>query len=190
MQVAVSGQNISVGNSLQEYAKGRIIGAVEKYFSNAPSGHVRFSKHGREFACDIVINDGTGRHMVIKSNSTSDEVYNAFDLAISKLEKQLRRYKSKLQSHQKRIKLSEITAEVTKYVISTVETEDTGEFDMDNPVIVAEKQTHIVPLSVGDAVMKMDLENLPALMFENIKTGRINVVYYRKDGNISWVDSQ
>ena len=38
--------------------------------------------------------------------------------------------------------------------------------------------------------MKMDLENLPALMFENIKTNRINVVYYRKDGNISWVDSK
>jgi hypothetical protein len=38
--------------------------------------------------------------------------------------------------------------------------------------------------------MKMDLENLPALMFENIKNNRINIVYYRKDGNISWVDSK
>ena len=37
--------------------------------------------------------------------------------------------------------------------------------------------------------MKMDLEDLPALMFRNVKTDRINVVYYRKDGNISWVDS-
>ena len=61
---------------------------------------------------------------------------------------------------------------------------------MDNPAIIAEKPTQVLPISVGEAVMKMDLENLPALMFENVKTGRINVVYYRRDGNISWVDSK
>ena len=70
----------------------------------------------------------------------------------------------------------------------SVELED-QEIDLDNPVIVAEKATKILKLSVGQAVMKMDLEDLPALMFRNVKTDRINVVYYRKDGNISWVDS-
>ncbi len=60
----------------------------------------------------------------------------------------------------------------------------------DNPVIIAEKSVEILTLSVSGAVMKMDLENLPALMFQNSHTNRMNVVYYRRDGNISWIDSK
>ena len=99
MHIQVSGQHISIGNSIQEYVIERISNVVKKYFAEAQSGHVHFSKQGREFGCDIVVNEGTGRHMIMKSNSFSDEIYNSFDIALSKLEKQLRRYKSKLNSH-------------------------------------------------------------------------------------------
>jgi len=59
----------------------------------------------------------------------------------------------------------------------------------DNPVIIAEKQTSIETLTVADAVMRMNLANLPALMFINKKSGNHDVVYRRADGNISWVQS-
>jgi hypothetical protein len=129
----------------------------------------------------------------MKSNASADDIYFAFDSALSKIEKQLRKYKSKLKDHSSRLKLSEITPDSLKYVISPNKTSndnESEEIDFDNPVIIAEKSTKILKLSVGQAVMKMDLENLPALMFENIKNNRINIVYYRKDGNISWVDSK
>lgn len=189
MHIQVSGQHISIGNSIQEYVIEKLSNIVKKYFAGAQSGHVHFSKQGREFGCDIVVNEGTGRHMIMKSNSFSDEIYNSFDIALSKLEKQLRRYKSKLNNHSDRAKLSEITSEAVKYIISH---DHSGgkEFNVDNPAIVAEKPAKILSLSVGEAVMKMDLENLPALLFENVKTKRVNVVYYRKDGNISWVDTK
>ena len=70
------------------------------------------------------------------------------------------------------------------------EDDETKEIDFDNPVIVAEKATKILKLSVGQAVMKMDLQDLPALMFFNSAHGRLNVVYRRADGNISWVDPE
>jgi ribosomal subunit interface protein len=192
MQISVSGQHIAIGASLQEYVKNRVADSVNKYFDHAPSANIHFNKQNYEFFCDIMVNDGTGRHMVIKSNATSDEIYSAFDAALSKVEKQLRKYKSKLKDHSNRMKVSEITPDVVKYVISPANLDGAGEneFDIDNPVIVAEKATKILKLSVGQAVMKMDLENLPALMFENVKNGRINIIYYRKDGNISWVDSK
>ena len=101
----------------------------------------------------------------------------------------MRKYKSKLNNHHRGFKTSELSSDAVKYVISS-KGEEEQEFDVDNPAIVAEKPTQVLPLTVGEAVMKMDLENLPALMFENAKTGRVNVVYYRKDGNISWVDSK
>lgn len=189
MQVEVFGQHISVGDSLQEYTKGKLVEIVGKYFENAPAAHVRYSKHGHEFHCDIMVNDGTGRHVVIKNNARADEVYHACDLACSKIEKQMRKYKSKLNSHHKHIKISEIETDAMKYVIAA-SSEEQDEAAADNPAIIAEAPTNILSLSVSEAVMRMDLQNLPALMFKNAKSGRVNIVYYRKDGNISWVDSK
>lgn len=191
MQISISGQHFSIGSSLQEYAKDRITNSVKKYFDHAPGASIHFNKQNYEFICDITVNDGTGRHMIIKSNASADDVYTAFDIALAKIEKQLRKYKSKLKDHSNRIKLSEIGSYAVKYVISPTKFAEEGdkEADTDTPVIIAEKPTKILKLSVGQAVMQMDLENVPALMFENVKTNRINIVYYRKDGNISWVDS-
>ena len=50
--------------------------------------------------------------------------------------------------------------------------------------------TKIEKLTVSEAVMRMDLQNLPTLLFINAQSGRINVVYHRQDGNISWIDPE
>jgi len=191
MQVSVSGQHLPMKQSLQDYAKNRLTEVVAKYFEQAPSAHIHFAKNANDFHCDIIVNDGTGRHVIMKSDGSSDEIHTAFDIAIMRIEKQLRKYKSRLKDRHDRVKLSEIdvSSKAVKYVISR-NNQAEEETDLDNPVIVAEKPIDVLSLSVGDAVMHMDLENLPALMFRNNKTHRINVVYYRKDGNISWVDSK
>jgi ribosomal subunit interface protein len=189
MQFSISGQHISIGASLETYVKDKTNGAVLKYFENAPSSNIHFSKDSYQFVCDIIVNEGTGRHITIKSKATSDEIYNAFDLALAKLEKQLRKYKSKLKDRSAKIKSSEAINKAIKYVIDSSTPSHEEETDIDNPIIIAEKEVKLSKLSVGEAVMKMDLENLPALMFLNTKNDRINIVYYRKDGNISWVDS-
>jgi hypothetical protein len=54
--------------------------------------------------------------------------------------------------------------------------------------VITEKTTDIESLTVNEAIMKMDLADLPALVFINKQNKRINVVYQRKDGNISWID--
>jgi hypothetical protein len=56
--------------------------------------------------------------------------------------------------------------------------------------IINEKESEIESLSVEQAIMKMDLLDLPALAFMNNKNGKINFIYHRKDGNISWIDPQ
>ncbi|MGC0371476.1 MAG: hypothetical protein DGJ47_000165 [Rickettsiaceae bacterium] len=187
MQVQISGQHISLSESLQKYVENRTQEVVQKYFADAPNSHVYFSQNHREFTCDIVVNEGTGRHIFLKSHAVCDDVYSAYDQSISKMEKQLRKYKSKLRDHSNRIKPSEALLDAVSYTISS-EFDHEGEDNMDNPAIISEEPVNILNLSVGQAVMHMDLHNLPTLMFRNIKNDRINVVYYRKDGNISWVD--
>lgn len=195
MQISISGQHLSIGNSLKNHIESRLNEVINKLFNDVVSVHVNFVKDNFRITSKIMVNDAVGRHLAIKSNASCDEIYSAFDTALNKLSKQLRKYKNKLSDHHKKTKLSELQIDATKFVISTKRNhdeydgnDDNIETDIDNPVIVAEKPTAIQTLSVGEAVMRMDLSDLPALMFENKKTGRINVVYYRHDGNISWVD--
>ena len=191
MQISVSGQHISVGSALQQYVKERATQVAQKYFLNLISANVHFSKEGHWMVCDIVVNDGTGRHVILNGRAESDDIYSAFDIAISRIEKQLRKYKSKLKGHHERIKVSEVPFTAVKYTIATAVVKEDLDEEMDeNPVIIAEKPVRILTLSVSEAVMQMDLENLPALMFNNSNTNRINIVYYRRDGNIAWIDSK
>ncbi len=112
MQVSISGQNIAVGNVLQEYVKGHITSAVNKYFEHAPSANVHFIKQGYQIMCDIIINDGAGRHSVFKGSASSDEIYTAFDNCLVKASTQLKKFKSKLKNHKHdRVKISEIISE-------------------------------------------------------------------------------
>ena len=55
-------------------------------------------------------------------------------------------------------------------------------------MVVAEMTTEIPSLTVSEAVMRMDLANLSALMFHNLSHGGLNMVYRRSDGNIGWID--
>jgi ribosomal subunit interface protein len=176
---------------LQQYVIDRTLNAVTKFFENAPSGHVHFLKSGYQYKCDIIINEGVKGHIVTKSDAYSNDVYNAFDLALVKMEKQLRKHKSKLKDRHNKVKLSLISSDATSYVINASDdADDSVDYNGDNPAIIAEKKAPILALSVIDAITEMDLRNAPALMFENNQTGRINMVYYRSDGNISWVDSK
>jgi ribosomal subunit interface protein len=185
MQIHISGQHLSVGESLSEYSKERINSIVSKYFEQAVSANIHFSKSSYLYVCDLIVNEGTGRHIVIKSSAECDDVYSAFDQALAKLEKQLRKYKTKIKDHHKN-KTSEIFTDAIKYVIDPYK----EEYEGDAPVTIAEQPVKIGTFSVSEAILKMDMESLPALMFKNISTNRMNVVYYRKDGNVAWVDSR
>ena len=189
MHITVSGKGLNVGASLKEHVESNLEAAVSKYFDRAIDGDVVFSKESHLFCANIMVNEGTSASMAIKSEGKAEDIYAAFDIAVDRVEKQLRRYKRRIKNHKGKAdmggnNLSQATA--TKYVISD-DGQDADEDD--NPLIIAEKQTVIETITVSDAVMRMNLANLPALMFINKKTGSVNVVYRRHDGNISWVDS-
>jgi len=195
MQISVSGKQIDIGDSLRKYVTDHIERVVSKYFDRAINSEVVFSKeshkHGNHFRCDVIVNEGAGIGF-IKGNSCSDNIYTSFDEALEKIENRLGKYKSRIKKHHKPKASEELSmvGKGTKYVLSHLDDEDPEQAESDNPVIVAEKTTSIETLTVSEAVMKMDLSDLPALLFKNKVNGRINVVYHREDGNIAWVDPQ
>lgn len=192
MQIHVSGKQVDVGEALRTYVEQRLSNGVSKYLDRVTQCDVVISREAHMFRADIVLNPGTHSQLMVKGRAEAVDVHAAFDAAADKIEKQLRRYKRRLTDHHKYNHLEveplgEAQSRATKYVLAfRPEEEETNHEEA--PLIIAEKPTTVESLTVSEAVMRMDLADLPALMFVNKANGRLNTVYRRADGNISWVD--
>lgn len=180
MNVTVKGKQIDVGDALRDYVNENLGTAVKKYFPNPVDGQVIFSKDAHKFVADIHIH--VGRGIVLQSHGEAGEAHPAFDEGLAKLSRQLNRYKQKLVDHHHK---AEEAVFAPSYVIEHDEAKDTAN---DQPIVIAEMTTPVATLTVSEAVMRMDLADVPALLFKNSAHGGLNMVYRRKDGNIGWVD--
>lgn len=189
MEVTVSGKGVNIGESFRTHAQERLESGIQKYLDRVNVVDVVVSKQGHEFHISINGNTGTSAGIIIKSTAKAADIYAALDAAADKIETQLRRYKRRLTDHHKQQHSAmPVDMQAVKYVIAPEKDEEKTEKSEEMPVVIAEKDTQISTLTVSEAVMRMDLADLPALMFHNAANGRLNVVYKRADGNISWVD--
>ena len=133
----------------------------------------------------------TGFGIFMQSEATGDDAYISFDRALERIGKRLRRYKRRLRDHNAG-QASEIESIAAQQFVLRGEPEDVvdnhQEPDRLDPVVVAEMQTRLHTLTVGEAVMRLDLTGDAAMMFRNSAHGGLNMVYRRADGNIGWVD--
>lgn len=190
MQLHISGRHVDLGAAFQEHVEKRLSEGLSKYLDRIVSMDVVVAKEAHhQYRVDIHGNTGTHAGLIIKSQGGANEIYAAFDDAATKAEKQLRRYKRRIKGHHHGDDKEARALTARKYVLQP-EAHDAELEEQGAPTVVAEKATNIETLSVSDAVMKMDLAALPALMFFNAGNGRLNVVYRRVDGNISWVDPE
>lgn len=192
MDVRVSGHQVDVGEALREHAADRVRSVSEKYDARAVSSTVTIGKgpHDHRFDSEIVIYVPNG--VVLKGTSRGADAHGAFEDALSKIEKQLRRYRRRLKDRNGQGAAQQAAFDNAGYtVFSLPEQEDAEEQEpTDNPPIVAETRVDVPEASVSDAVMMLDLRNTNALMFRNSVTGTFNMVYRRGDGTIGWVEPQ
>ncbi|MEM6905433.1 MAG: ribosome-associated translation inhibitor RaiA [Pseudomonadota bacterium] len=188
MHVTVSGKHIDVGNALSTHVEDRLSDAVGKYFDRPVDSAVVFSRDGAGFKCDATVHLSTG--LTAKAQGANHEIYAAFDQSVERIEKQLRRYKRRLKDHHQARDSKVEAFAAPAYVIAAQNDEDPAEPEENGtqPVIIAEMQTDIQSLSVGEAVMQMELAHAPFLVFKNDANGRINIVFQREDNNIGWID--
>ncbi|WP_133366310.1 ribosome hibernation-promoting factor, HPF/YfiA family [Qipengyuania sediminis] len=191
MDIRVSGHQIDTGEALQSHITDRLNAMVSKYFSRALSSQVTVGRgaHG-SYTSDIVTHVNKG--LILKSHGDAQEAHLAFDQAAEKLDKQLRRYKRRVQDrHQQAAhSLAEENAAYTVFAgtDSTGGAGDAEDEAVDAPPIIAETTADIPEASVADAVMMLDLRDTGALLFKNAGTGAHNMVYRRRDGSIGWVE--
>lgn len=188
MRIRVSGKDIDVGESLQTHVNQELGETLGKYSGRPTDATVTFSRDGHLFCCEIFVHLSTG--LVVQANGGAAEVYAGFEIAREKVAKQLRRHKRRLKDHHKERPEPVETVPAFSTVLAPFGEDDEGD-GMDSapgPAIIAEMETRLPSLSVGEAVMQMELAHAPVFVFRNEKGGAINVVYRRDDGNIGWID--
>lgn len=188
MDIRVSGHQIDTGSALQDYVTDKLNAMVEKYFSRAHSANVTFGKAaGGAFSSDIITHVNKG--LILKAHAEAHDVHQSFDQAAGKMEKQLRRYKRRVQDHHAQSVPVELEEQAGYTIFAAPQVEDERESEQeDAPAVVAETTADIPEASVADAVMMLDLRDTGALFFKNAATGRHNMVYRRRDGTIGWVE--
>ena len=191
MRYQITGKQIDIGEALQTHVKSEIGEIVEKYAQRPTDATVVFSRAAHELACEAVIHLSTG--MTAQARGRSTDIYAAFESAREKLDKQLRRYKRRLRNHHVLRKDPVEFGDGASYILAPSEEVDDDDDDDDDapslqPVVVAEMEARIPGLTVGEAVMQLELTTHKFLVFRNEGHGQVNVVYRRDDGNIGWID--
>ena len=186
MRYQISGKQIDIGEALQTHVKTELAEILEKYAGRPTEASVFFSKSGHEYVCEIVVHLSTGLNA--QATGKANEIYAAFDTSSEKMDKQLRRYKRRLKDHHRERSQPVEVSQAGSYILESRDESEDSEQDTVNAMIVAEMETKIPSLSVGEAVMQMEIASAPVLVFRNEKHKGINVVYRRDDGNIGWID--
>jgi ribosomal subunit interface protein len=190
MDVRVSGHQVDVGEALRGHAQSRIQATNDKYDARAISSTITFGKgpHDHRFDCEIVLYVPNGG--VLKGSSRGVEAQPAFEDALGKIEKQMRRYMRRLRNRNGQGAAADLVFDNAGYTVFSLPEDEQEEEAPDNPPIVAETRVDVPDASVSDAVMMLDLRNTNALLFKNSATGIFNMVYRRGDGTIGWVEPQ
>jgi ribosomal subunit interface protein len=184
MQLTVKGKHLDVGDALKSHIEMSLQNVFGKYFGNPLEATVILSREAHLYRAHIGVHIGRGINM--QSQADAETPYTAFDAATDHLAKRLRRHKGRLRDHHR----SEPTIEVgVQYILAGAsDEEEIASEDKNGAPVTVVESVDIPTLSVGEAVMRLDLANGVAMMFRNRAHGELNMVYRRSDGTIGWVD--
>ncbi len=198
MNIQIVNKGIDVSAALRERIEARLREGVQKYFNRPSEAYVSISRDGSGFRVDCSLHLPSGAMLNTHGLSAGD-AYAAADEATAKLEKRLRRYKSKLRDHHKTTKGGYPPENAELLILEAgrnapVQDDDAddddaaGESPVLDPVVIAEKVAELKTMSVAMAVLEMDLTDAPVLLFRNVAQGTLNAVYRRPDGHIGWLN--
>ena len=189
MNIKIVGKNIELGDSFQSYSSSRIGEVLKKYSYDAVSAQITLEKRFGNFKAKVKVN--LKNKIELDSTGRGKDANNSYDDALDHIEKKLRRYHRRMKNHRNSESKNILSSDEPLRIYQSVLNSDEDEIDInhsDSMPVVAELSYKIEELTVEQAVMRLELENESCIFFRNASHSGLNLVYYRKDGNIGWVD--
>ena len=198
MQVQVSGKHVAVGDALTSRITDDVSACIGRYFERGGlDADIVVSRDGHAFRVDCIVRLASGQQL--DSHGGGLDAYAAFDVALGKIERRIKRYKRRLKNHH-RPGLKETSETAAHFILLAPESEDDqGGWDDQaeasdhrppSSVVIAETLAAIKTLTVSMAVLELDLTESQTIVFRNAAHGGLSVVYRRPDGNIGWIDPE
>ncbi|MHC1681671.1 MAG: ribosome-associated translation inhibitor RaiA [Clostridiaceae bacterium] len=176
MKATIIGKNIEVTSALKQTIEKKLT-RLDKYFGEEHIAHVKLvvQKNKQTIEVSIPLSG-----VIIRSEESTEDMYASIDLVLDKLERQIRKQKTKLEKrlHSDSLRFHEITAYETAVT-------DDGE---EKGNIVRTKKFAIKPMNQEEAALQMELLGHNFFVFMNDESEEVNVVYKRKDGNYGLIE--
>lgn len=175
MKIVVSGRNVEVTSGLKQYVEKKL-SKMEKYFKPEVEAHVTLSVQRNWQIVEVTI---PFNGVILRGEESNNDMYASIDIVSDKLERQVRKQKTKLERRKygDSLRFQDIPD------ISSKEKEE-------EPKIVRTKKFAIKPMSEEEAVLEMELLGHNFFVFENADSREVNVVYKRKDGNFGLIEPE
>ncbi len=178
MGLQITAKRVEVTDAMKNYIEKKV-GKITKRLRDVQDIAVTLRIERYHHIAEITI---AADHLTIRGEGNTADMYSSIDLACNKIEKQIRRYRSRIQSRRT------ARPEKIRDAVMTVYDHRAMARDQDTRVVVSVDKIPVKPMNVEEAVMEMDLMSMDFLVFKNAETDDINVIYHRRDGNIGLIE--
>ena len=193
MQFAVTFRHMEPTEALKSYARERME-RVRKYLPDPISCHVVLSTERHNHRIDVTFQLHNG--LAIAGHEITENMYSSIDLCIAKIERQVRKYKGKLEGMKARPH-HVVALPWSHSIVNEAFGETNGKSNghtADAPPqpefnVVKTEKFHAQPMSVADAIVQLNLLHEPFLVFRSDTDGRVAVVYKREDGAYGLIET-
>ncbi|GGF31361.1 ribosomal subunit interface protein [Halobacillus andaensis] len=182
----IRGENLEVTDPIKDYVEKKV-GKLERYFETPPSSevHVNLSVYNDEQTIEVTI---PMKNLLLRAEEHNTDLYAAIDLVVDKLERQIRKYKTKVNRRSRQ-------EGAPKYVFAELEREaqeqreENYNNDESDIEIVRTKRFDLKPMDSEEAALQMDLLGHAFYVFTNADTDETNIVYKRRDGRYGLIET-
>ncbi|MDQ7002883.1 MAG: ribosome-associated translation inhibitor RaiA [Ghiorsea sp.] len=184
MQVSITGRHVDLTEPLKAYVNDKL-GHLKHSFDHVVDVHVVLTVEKYRQRCEINM---AANGIVIHAKHETDDMYAAIDGVVDKLNRQLKRYRAKLQRHQGSKRKTSMKLRENALDVAHESDELTEEY---TPNTLTAEVVDVQVMSMDDAVMTMELsEKDNVLLFTNEKTGKLNALTRKPDGSLSWIEPE
>ena len=185
MQISIAGRHIEITDALRTHVEKKL-SHVKKYFEGLLDAQVVLTVERHRHVAEMTL---YANSICMHGHEATGDMYTSIDKVVDKIERQLRRYKGKLQSRRQGRKNKGEELPALSVRLDVLDSEDV-EAAVEHPRVIRSQRFHIKPMSLDEAVMQMDLLHQDFLVYREAVQNRINVIYRRSDGNYGLIDPE
>lgn len=188
MKYNIRGENVEATEAIKDYIEKKV-GKLERYFDSPvdSEAHVNLSVHNNESKIEVTI---PMKNLLLRAEESHSDLYAAIDLVVTKLERQVKKHKTKVNRRSRQ------SGDAPKHAFAAMENESAAsaviateeEEDLSPYEIVRNKRFDLKPMDSEEAILQMDLLGHSFFVYTNATSGDTNVVYKRKDGRYGLIE--